>query len=144
MRSNRRRDTSPEVAVRSMLHRSGLRFRVDVPLGFDRRRRADIVFPRARVAIFIDGCFWHGCPEHYSAPATNIDYWADKVEGNRARDRDTVRRLHESGWQALRYWEHEKPNEVVADITLRLSHGTSRLSEDELPRAPGDLRHEEG
>jgi len=126
MQSNRRRDTSPEVAVRSLLHRAGYRYRVDVPLTFDRRRRADIVFPRAQVAVFIDGCFWHGCPNHYSAPATNIEYWAHKVDQNRARDHDTVLRLNESGWLALRYWEHEDPSDVVADITDHLKQRMTR------------------
>lgn len=95
MVANRRRDTSPELALRSALHRSGLRFRVDQPLPFDRRRRADIVFPRQKIAVFVDGCFWHGCPEHYSAPKANADLWREKVE--RIRAEVTARRSASRG-----------------------------------------------
>lgn len=114
MQGNRRRDTSPELAVRRLLHARGLRFRVDYGLPFDRRRKADVVFTRQRVAVFVDGCFWHGCPEHYRAPATNAGYWSAKVAANEARDRDTEARLQALGWLVLRFWEHE-PAELVAD-----------------------------
>ena len=86
MQANRGRDTGPEVALRSLLHRAGLRFRVDFPLPFDRRRRADIVFTRAGLYVFVDGCFWHGCPDHFVMPKTREQFWRDKIEGNRARD----------------------------------------------------------
>ena len=82
MLGNRRRDTAPELLIRRLLHAQGLRYRVDWPLPFDRRRRADIVFTRQKVAVFIDGCFWHGCPEHYIAPRANGEFWADKVARN--------------------------------------------------------------
>lgn len=126
MVANRRRDTSPELALRSALHRSGLRFRVDQPLPFDRRRRADIVFPRQKIAVFVDGCFWHGCPEHYSAPKANADYWREKVERNQGRDRDTDERLHALGWAVIRVWEHEVPvttavERIRAEVTTRRS-----------------------
>ena len=114
MRSNRRRDTKPELAVRKLLHARGLRYRVDVPLEFDRRRRADIVFPAAKLVVFIDGCFWHGCEQHYSVPATNAEFWATKRTRNAARDVETTERLTSASWTVLRYWEHELP-EVVAD-----------------------------
>jgi len=116
MVANRRRDTSPELAHRSALHRSGLRFRVDRPLPFDRRRRADIVFPRQKVAIFVDGCFWHGCPEHYSAPKANADFWREKVTSNIARDRDTDDRLRALGWTVIRVWEHTDPAAATGEI----------------------------
>src|SRR3954447_928733 len=79
MQANRGRDTGPELAVRSALHRAGWRFRVDVPLPFDRRRRADVVFTRVGLYVFIDGCFWHGCPDHFVTPKTRTDFWLDKV-----------------------------------------------------------------
>lgn len=115
MQVQRTRDTAPEVAVRRILHAMGLRYRVDrAPLA-QVRRRADIVFGPARVAVFIDGCFWHGCPEH-GRPRTkaNPAYWSSKIERNRARDADTDARLDEAGWVVVRAWEHEDPAEVAA------------------------------
>lgn len=109
MRANRRRDTKPELAIRSALHRMGLRYRVDVAPLPNRRRRADIVFPRQRVAVFVDGCFWHGCPEHGLVPRANRDYWLDKIGRNRKRDAETQTALREAGWMAVRIWEHEEP-----------------------------------
>ncbi|WP_415296883.1 hypothetical protein [Cellulosimicrobium sp. SJTW-1] len=86
MQAIRRRDTKPELAVRRVLHARGLRYRVDFAPLPGLRRRADIVFTRARVAVFIDGCFWHGCPEHgQQAFKRNIDYWPSKIAGNVAR-----------------------------------------------------------
>lgn len=113
MQANRGRDTKPEIAVRSRLHARGLRFRVDVPLDFDRRRRADIVFTRVRLAVFIDGCYWHGCPQHFQRPKANAEFWLDKVSGNRRRDADTTALLRKSGWTVLRFWEHVDPDEVA-------------------------------
>ncbi|MFC9918254.1 very short patch repair endonuclease [Agromyces binzhouensis] len=114
MLGNRRRDTNPELAVRRQLHARGLRYRVDFAPPPTPRRRADIVFTRCRIAVFIDGCFWHGCPQHYVRPVTNADYWASKIERNVQRDSDTTARLRAAGWIALRSWEHEPP-EAVAD-----------------------------
>ncbi|MQA87269.1 MAG: DNA mismatch endonuclease Vsr [Streptosporangiales bacterium] len=109
MQSARQRNTAPELAARSELHRRGLRFYIDrAPLP-SLRRRADIVFPRRRVAVYIDGCFWHGCPEHGTWPKANAEWWRAKIEANRARDRDTDRRLQEAGWTVVRAWEHESP-----------------------------------
>lgn len=107
MLANRRRDTSPEMTLRRALHAAGLRFRVDVPLSFDGRRRADIVFPRQKVVIVVDGCFWHRCPEHYTSPKANSEFWAEKARRNVERDRDTDARLKALGWTVLRFWEHE-------------------------------------
>ncbi|MDP0398839.1 very short patch repair endonuclease [Tsukamurella strandjordii] len=117
MKSNRRRDTRPELALRREVHRLGLRYFVDrAPLRHLARRRADLVFPRLKVAVYLDGCFWHGCPEHHSVSKTNADFWAMKVEKNRARDADTNRWLKEAGWTVLRVWEHEDPSVAAASI----------------------------
>ena len=86
---------------------------MDVPLDFDRRRRADIVFPRARLVVFVDGCFWHGCPEHYTIPAAHAEFWADKRTRNLNRDADTTARLEADGWHVMRFWEHQSPSEVT-------------------------------
>ncbi|WP_415630115.1 very short patch repair endonuclease [Nocardioides dubius] len=126
MQANRGRDTVPELALRSMLHQAGMRFRVDLPLPFDRRRRADIVFTRVGLYVFLDGCFWHGCPEHFVTPKTRREFWVAKIEGNRARDRDTDRCLREAGLAVLRIWEHTLPSDaarLVADLYAELSGG---------------------
>ncbi len=102
-----RRDTKPEVELRRVLHSRGLRFRVDRAVLSDRRRRVDIVFGPSRVAVFVDGCFWHGCPEHATWPEKNAAYWRDKIETNQLRDRDTDDQLAQAGWEVLRVWEHE-------------------------------------
>jgi len=117
MCANPRRDTRAEVAVRSALHRAGLRFFVDRPLRLaDRVARPDIVFPRARVAVFVDGCFWHACPEHGTQPRRNAAYWTPKLQRNVARDRAVDAGLAESGWLALRFWEHEDPGNVMVAV----------------------------
>lgn len=121
MQGNRSRDTLPELRLRSELHRRGLRYRVAVRPIRSVRRSADIVFTKHRLAVFVDGCFWHGCPDHYKAPKQNLDYWTKKIEGNQVRDGDTSRRLAEAGWTVLRIWEHEV-TAVAADrveATLR-------------------------
>src|SRR4051812_11339886 len=109
----RREDTAPEIALRSELHRRGLRFRVHVPLPFDRRRRADIAFPAMRVAVFVDGCFWHSCPEHATWPKANAAFWLNKLEGNKRRDVETNEKLRQLGWKPIRIWEHESPIEAA-------------------------------
>jgi DNA mismatch endonuclease (patch repair protein) len=108
----RRRDTKPEVALRRELHRRGLRYFVDRAPLKGMRRRADLVFPRRKVAVYVDGCFWHSCPVHATKPRNNAQWWADKLAANVARDRDTDTRLIEEGWRVVRIWEHEDP--VVA------------------------------
>jgi DNA mismatch endonuclease, patch repair protein len=121
MQAARRRDTAPELTVRSELHQRGLRFYVDrAPLP-GLRRRADIVFPRRRVAVYIDGCFWHGCPEHGTWPKANADWWRTKIETNRDRDRDTDRRLAEADWTSVRAWEHETPTSIADRVVRALS-----------------------
>ncbi|MFC4604018.1 DNA mismatch endonuclease Vsr [Rhodococcus kronopolitis] len=109
MREQRRRDTAPEMALRRELHRRGRRYRVDrAPLP-GLRRRADLVFPTARVAVFVDGCFWHRCPVHGTAPKNNAGWWAEKLDANVVRDRDTDARLAAAGWRVVRVWEHQDP-----------------------------------
>lgn len=115
-----RRDTKPEMELRSELHRRGLRYRVDRAVLPDlRRRRADIVFGPARVAVFVDGCFWHSCPEHGNLPKANRDWWREKLRGNVERDRHTDQRLREAGWDPVRIWEHEDPI-AAADLVEAL------------------------
>jgi DNA mismatch endonuclease (patch repair protein) len=116
MRANRGRDTKPELALRRAVHRRGLRYRVNARPLPGLRRTADLVFTRARVAVFLDGCFWHGCPVHHTVAATNAAFWADKVADNRRRDHDTDRRLTDAGWVALRVWEHEDPVDAAARV----------------------------
>jgi DNA mismatch endonuclease (patch repair protein) len=114
MQSQARRDTGVERLLRSALHRRGLRFRVHGRPLRTSRREVDIVFVRARVAVFVDGCFWHGCPLHATWPKRNADWWRRKIEGNIARDANTDDRLAREGWLVLRVWEHEDPD-VAAD-----------------------------
>lgn len=121
----RRRDTLPELLVRREAHRRGLRYRVDAPLPGMARRRADMLFGRARVAVFVDGCFWHACPAHESMPRANGRWWAEKLAGNVARDRETDAHLRASGWTVLRFWEHEQPRDVVDAIEV-VVRGQSR------------------
>lgn len=122
MRSNRGRDTGPELAIRRLLHARGLRYRVDIaPLKEAPRKRADIVFPRRHLAVFIDGCFWHGCPQHATFPVANRGYWGPKLQRNKERDRETDRELAEHGWQVIRVWEHEDPGEAAERIAAALS-----------------------
>lgn len=117
MQAIRNRDTRPEKLVRKLVHAHGFRYRVCTRPLPDLRRTADMVFRPAKVAVFIDGCYWHGCPEHYVPPKTNPGYWSGKVTRNIARDRDTDKRLQEAGWTVLRFWEHESPDSCALKIT---------------------------
>ncbi|MEP1123393.1 MAG: very short patch repair endonuclease [Ilumatobacter sp.] len=112
-RKQRRRDTKPEVALRSALHRQGLRFRVDRKVLPGMRSRPDIVFGPAKVAVFVDGCFWHRCPEHGTRPKNNQEWWDQKLDANVARDRRVDAELREAGWEVIRFWEHEDPLEAA-------------------------------
>ncbi|GAA3680330.1 very short patch repair endonuclease [Yimella lutea] len=116
MRGNRSRDTKPELAVRRLLHAEGLRYRVNVRPLPSLRRTADIVLASKRIAVFIDGCYWHGCPEHYVASKSNRDYWDVKIETNAARDAQTNAALSDAGWTVLRYWSHDRPENIAASI----------------------------
>jgi len=116
MRAQRERDTGIEREIRSRLHARGLRFRVHRRLLKGSRREVDVVFPGAKVAVFVDGCFWHGCPEHGTWPRNNAEFWRRKIEGNVERDRDTDTRLEADGWTVVRVWEHEAPADAAARI----------------------------
>ncbi len=117
----RRRDTAPEIALRRELHRRGARFYVDCAPIRGLRRRADLVFPRRRVAVYVDGCFWHRCPEHATDPKNNAQWWADKLAGNVVRDRDTDTRLSAAGWMVVRVWEHESPVTAADKVQAALA-----------------------
>lgn len=121
MISNKGRDTSIELRVRRELFARGLRYRVNFRPEPGLRRTADIVFTHRRLAIFIDGCFWHGCPEHFMAPKANAAYWGPKITANVERDLDTNEHLGAAGWEVLRFWEHEPVPDVVERIATRVS-----------------------
>jgi DNA mismatch endonuclease (patch repair protein) len=116
MRGNKGRDTGPELAVRSAAHALGLRYRVGVSPLPGLRRTADLVFPGAKVAVFVDGCFWHGCPEHHRPARRNSEFWTAKIGGNITRDADTDSRLRDVGWRVIRIWEHEPPDDAASRI----------------------------
>ena len=121
MRANRGRDTRPEMLVRRALHARGWRYRVTHrPLASDRRRTVDIAFTRQKLAVLIDGCFWHCCPEHFVMPKTNLPYWQEKIADNVRRDAATNTLLEENGWSVLRFWEHQEPATVVEAIEASL------------------------
>ena len=116
MKRVRRRDTKPEVGLRTLLHRMGLRYRVDEKPLAGLRRKADLVFRRTKVAVYVDGCFWHGCPLHATWPKQNAAFWREKIETNRRRDADTDARLVAAGWAVVRVWEHEDSAEAAGRV----------------------------
>lgn len=124
MRTFPRRDTSPELELRRELWRRGLRYRVDRPLEGRRRRRADLTFVGARVVVFVDGCFWHACPEHGTSPKANAAWWSEKLARNVARDADTDEYLASQGWRVLRFWEHEDMR-AAADVVEQAVRSSS-------------------
>lgn len=122
MQANRRRDTGPERALRSALHAAGYRYRCDLRIDLaDARVRPDIAFTRRKVAVFIDGCFWHSCPEHGRQPTVNSRYWSPKLQGNRERDRRNTDALEQAGWVVVRVWEHEPVAEALLKVAAALS-----------------------
>ena len=125
------RDTSPELAIRAILFRMGFRYRIDLRPIPALRRKADVVFPRLKIALFVDGCFWHGCPEHATWPKANAEFWRRKIVGNQDRDRDTDRKLAEAGWLSIRVWEHETPEKAVKRVA-----GFVRRRQADLARSP--------
>lgn len=134
MQHNRPRDTRLEAVLRSALHRAGLRF-------FKHRRplpglrcEPDIVFPRSRLAVFVDGCFWHGCPEHGSLPKTNADWWRAKLETTRGRDRRNDEALQAAGWTVLRIWEHQPTEESVTAVRRLLKELGRPPAQETLPK----------
>jgi DNA mismatch endonuclease, patch repair protein len=118
MSANRGADTKPELLLRAELHRRGLRFRKHYRPLAGLRCRADLAFPWLSIAVFVDGCFWHGCPAHGHRPRANGRYWREKLEGNRARDARNNELLSASGWTVIRIWEHEDLS-TAADRVIR-------------------------
>lgn len=116
MRRVRQKDTTAEAALRRALFARGLRYRLQVAVLSKPRRLADIAFIGARVAVFVDGCFWHGCPAHATWPKSNVEFWRAKIRANQQRDLDTSARLREEGWVVVRVWSHEEPNRAAARI----------------------------
>ena len=136
MRANRRTDTQPELALRRALHKLGYRYRKDYRLDLDVRRvRPDIAFTARRVAVFVDGCFWHACPEHGSQPRNNDWYWAPKLRGNVERDRAADEALAAAGWRVVRIWEHESLDDAVAAVVAVVGPGPHRPQAESRPQA---------
>ncbi|TMC49570.1 MAG: very short patch repair endonuclease [Chloroflexi bacterium] len=131
MRRNPKRDTRPELALRSELHARGARFRTNLLVRIDGLNvRPDVVFPKKKVAVFVDGCFWHGCAQHGNLPRRNPDYWVPKLERNARRDALVNERLSAAGWEVVRIWEHEPPG-MAADAVMRVVQATFPLDLDE-------------
>jgi DNA mismatch endonuclease (patch repair protein) len=129
MRSNKSNDTKPEVETRRLLHHQGLRFRKAYPIKLEKTRsKVDIAFPRWHLAVYIDGCFWHLCPEHGHIPNRNVVYWSSKLKRNAERDREIDELLSESGWEVMRFWSHVNPEQIAAEVANRVG---------ELKRADG-------
>ena len=129
MRANRRTDTKPELALRSSLHRRGLRFRKDYRVDLTHRKiRVDVAFPSLQLAIFLDGCYWHQCPEHGTIPKANSDYWAPKLARNAARDKEITAALEAEGWRVLRIWEHVPVEEAAGLVAEAVAARRKRMS----------------
>jgi DNA mismatch endonuclease (patch repair protein) len=140
MQAQRRRDTGPEIALRQRLHALGHRYRVAYPVPGLPRRTIDVAFPGRRLAVFVDGCFWHVCPEHATAPQANGGWWQAKLQGNVRRDRDTDSALADAGWEVVRVWEHTSAEEALEAVlnALRSSgvHHRRRASPRPGTRSP--------
>ncbi|MEV6372536.1 very short patch repair endonuclease [Micromonospora musae] len=130
MQGNKGRDTEPELQLRSILFQNGLRYRVNTRPLNKLRRTADVVFPGAKVAVFVDGCYWHGCPEHYRPARENQQFWHNKIDGNKARDIETDQLLAEGGWKSIRVWEHEEPQTAALRVITAVR--ASRVSPQSL------------
>lgn len=126
MRKVRQVHTGPEVAVRRALHAAGFRYRVNLRVSRAVASRADVVFRRQKVAVYIDGCFWHGCPVHATSPRRNAEWWAEKLKANRERDARTSRILELDGWIVIRLWAHEHPNDAVKRVRESLAKRARR------------------
>ena len=136
MRHTAQRDNMAERAVRSALHRAGYRFRLHQRIVPGTRRTVDIVLPRYRIALFVNGCFWHGCRRHATWPKRNAEFWQQKIEANRARDADTDRRLRKNGWTVVRIWEHDEPDEAVNEVAARIGDGASTILQTRAKKSP--------
>ncbi|MDO4905794.1 MAG: very short patch repair endonuclease [Lautropia sp.] len=135
----RQKGTDAELALRRELHRLGLRYRVAFQVLSKPRRVADVAFPGRKIAVFVDGCFWHGCPRHATWPKRNADFWREKIETNRIRDLDTDARLAAIGWRVLRFWAHESPKDAarrVAEVVAEVDEMNHRVS------SPGSFNHQ--
>ena len=142
MRANRGRDTGPELQVRRLVHAAGLRYRGNARPEPGLRRTADLLFRGSRVAVLIDGCFWHGCPEHHQAPKANAAFWSDEIATNRARDADTNHVLRNRGWMVVRVWEHEIRADVDR-VAARIIEAVRVRSAHPLPEHRVEHRTEE-
>lgn len=128
MQATPQRDTLIERMLRTALRGLGLRYRIHRHIIPGLRRTGDVVFGRARVVVFVDGCFWHGCPIHGTLPkVTNRHWWVEKIAQNRRRDRDTDRRLSDLGWQVVRVWEHDAPVPAARRIARLVEKRTRAL-----------------
>jgi DNA mismatch endonuclease (patch repair protein) len=136
----RNRDTRAELVLRSMVHASGLRYRVARPPVTGIRRTADMVFSRARIAVFVDGCFWHGCPEHFVPPKTNASYWRTKIELNRERDANTDVRLRAAGWAVIRVWEHEDCSQAASNVIASVREAAESAPSAAAGQPTGSIR----
>jgi DNA mismatch endonuclease (patch repair protein) len=116
MSKHPRRDTGPELELRRLLHANGFRYRVQYPVPGYSRRTIDIAFPRRKIAVFVDGCFWHGCPDHGHVPASNYEWWVQKFGRNQARDAQTDGHLRNLGWLVVRLWEHQAGTEMYERV----------------------------
>jgi DNA mismatch endonuclease (patch repair protein) len=130
-----RKDTDPEMAVRRLLYAAGLRYRLQRRVPGMARRTIDIAFPGLRIAVFMDGCFWHGCPQHATSPKANASWWRTKLDKNVARDIETTQHLEQAGWVVLRFWEHEAPTVVAERIADEI--GRARSGATPKPRTLG-------
>lgn len=130
MQSAKPRDTAPEIAIRSALHRLGLRYSVDAKPIEQLNRRADILFRSLKIAVFVDGCFWHGCPIHGTQAKANAEFWAAKINRNRERDAQTTDYLEQADWEVIRIWEHEDPilasQRILAAVDIRRKQGYNK------------------
>ncbi|CAN7279931.1 very short patch repair endonuclease [Acidovorax sp. LjRoot117] len=125
----KQKDTAAEITLRRELFRNGMRYRVNFVVLEKPRRVADIALPGLRIAVFVDGCFWHGCPQHATWPKQNAEFWRQKIEANRLRDADTNSRLLELGWTVLRFWEHESPVAAAAAVAQTVNAAKARRCE---------------
>ncbi|MDR3081669.1 MAG: very short patch repair endonuclease [Streptomyces sp.] len=127
MKNQASKDTAAELAVRKLLHAAGLRYVLEYKVPGMPRRRMDIAFTRVKIAVMIDGCFWHGCPQHATQPRANAEWWRRKLDRNMERDRETTAHLTAEGWTVLRFWEHEDPEDVSARIRAAVTERRSAM-----------------
>jgi len=131
-------NTAPEIRVRAALHRLGVRFRLNQPIVLERGRalRPDLTFRGLKVAVFVDGCFWHGCPTHCRTPGSNREYWTTKISGNARRDIETTERLEASGWTVVRVWEHEDPQSAASRVQDAMNKARANVCSEAAANRP--------